>query len=39
MDVVPVEENKWKFDPFAGHISEGFIYGRGAIDVKDTLMV
>jgi carboxypeptidase PM20D1 len=37
MDVVPVEpgtEEKWTQPPFAGHIADGFIWGRGAIDDK-----
>lgn len=38
-DVVPVEEAKWDFDPFAAEIKDGFIYGRGTIDCKHTLMV
>ncbi|OTF72591.1 hypothetical protein BLA29_014797, partial [Euroglyphus maynei] len=39
IDVVPVELDKWDVDPFGGVIKDGNIYGRGAIDVKDTLMV
>lgn len=39
MDVVNVEEDKWDVDPFSGTIQNGFIYGRGSIDVKNTLMV
>lgn len=39
MDVVPVERDKWNFDPFGGNVDGGFIYGRGAVDVKDALMV
>lgn len=39
MDVVPVEESKWNYDPFAGVVEDGYIYGRGAVDVKDSLMV
>lgn len=39
LDVVPVEEDKWTVDPFQGVIRDGFIYGRGTIDVKDSLMV
>ena len=39
MDVVPVELENWSVDPFAGEVRDGYIYGRGAIDVKDTLMV
>lgn len=36
-DVVPVEqgtENDWKYPPFDGRVSEGYIWGRGALDVK-----
>jgi acetylornithine deacetylase/succinyl-diaminopimelate desuccinylase-like protein len=34
MDVVPVEEDKWDIDPFGGIIKDGYIYGRGTIDMK-----
>lgn len=40
-DVVPVEEstlNNWKADPFSGKIIDGYIYGRGTIDDKGSLM-
>lgn len=33
-DVVPVEEENWDVDPFAGKIVDGEIYGRGALDMK-----
>lgn len=33
-DVVPANDGNWSFDPFGGEISEGFIYGRGALDLK-----
>lgn len=33
MDVVP-EGTGWNYPPFAGHIQDGKIYGRGAIDDK-----
>lgn len=32
-DVVPPGEG-WDFDPFAGEIKDGFVYGRGALDCK-----
>ena len=41
LDVVPVEpetQNKWHHDPFGGRIVDGFIWGRGAIDNKSTVM-
>ncbi len=40
-DVVPIEEatkNNWDVDPFSGEIKDGFIYGRGAIDDKGSLI-
>jgi len=36
MDVVPVEEDKWDVDPFAGIVKNGYICGRGAIDMKGS---
>ncbi len=36
-DVVPVEpgtEKDWKYPPFAGKIAEGYVWGRGAQDIK-----
>lgn len=32
-DVVPVTESGWSVDPFAGEVSDGFVWGRGAIDM------
>jgi carboxypeptidase PM20D1 len=37
-DVVPVEADKWTADPFGGEIKEGFLYGRGAQDMKGSLV-
>ncbi len=34
IDVVPAEAEKWDVDPFAGEMSDGFIWGRGALDMK-----
>lgn len=33
-DVVAVEPDKWTHDPFAAEIAEGFVYARGALDMK-----
>jgi len=33
-DVVPVEEDRWSHDPFGGEIDGGFLWGRGALDMK-----
>ncbi len=40
MDVVPVEpgtEARWTHPPFSGAIADGFIWGRGALDMKVSL--
>lgn len=34
LDVVGVEAEKWKYDPFGAAVDDGFLYGRGAIDDK-----
>jgi acetylornithine deacetylase/succinyl-diaminopimelate desuccinylase-like protein len=37
MDVVGVQRASWTHDPFAGEVSNGYLYGRGAIDDKGML--
>src|SRR5688572_7415715 len=34
MDVVQAVASDWTFDPYSGEISDGYIYGRGALDDK-----
>ncbi len=34
MDVVPAEAEKWSVPPFSGEIKDGYVYGRGTIDMK-----
>lgn len=34
VDVVPAEDEGWKFPPFSATIHDGWIYGRGAVDMK-----
>ncbi|MFL5637829.1 MAG: M20/M25/M40 family metallo-hydrolase [Gemmatimonadaceae bacterium] len=34
IDVVPVTPASWSVDPFSGAIKDGYIWGRGAIDMK-----
>jgi acetylornithine deacetylase/succinyl-diaminopimelate desuccinylase-like protein len=36
MDVVPATPASWSVDPFSGAIKDGYIWGRGAIDMKGT---
>jgi acetylornithine deacetylase/succinyl-diaminopimelate desuccinylase-like protein len=33
-DVVPVESEKWSVDPFGGIVKDGYVWGRGTIDMK-----
>ena len=35
-DVVPANMNFWTSDPFSGEIRDGYIWGRGALDMKGT---
>ncbi len=35
LDVVPAEPEQWSFDPFGGDLSDGYVTGRGAMDMKD----
>jgi len=35
IDVVPANPDDWSVDPFGGVIKDGFIWGRGAVDMKD----
>ena len=40
MDVVPVvpgTEDDWTHAPFSGHVDDTYIWGRGAIDMKDQV--
>jgi carboxypeptidase PM20D1 len=37
-DVVPAEAGKWTADPFGAEIREGYLYGRGAQDMKGNLI-
>ncbi len=35
LDVVPAEPKEWTYDPFAGEIADGCLWGRGAVDMLD----
>lgn len=34
LDVVPADPALWAVDPFAGELIDGFLWGRGSIDMK-----
>jgi acetylornithine deacetylase/succinyl-diaminopimelate desuccinylase-like protein len=38
-DVVMAEPERWSVPPFSGEIRDGFVYGRGASDMKGTAAV
>jgi acetylornithine deacetylase/succinyl-diaminopimelate desuccinylase-like protein len=35
LDVVPATKADWKVDPFSAEIADGYLWGRGAVDMKD----
>ena len=35
LDVVPAQAADWSVDPFAAEVVDGYLYGRGAVDMKD----
>jgi acetylornithine deacetylase/succinyl-diaminopimelate desuccinylase-like protein len=34
LDVVAADAKEWSVDPFAGIVKDGFVWGRGALDMK-----
>jgi acetylornithine deacetylase/succinyl-diaminopimelate desuccinylase-like protein len=34
IDVVPASPSSWSVDPFSGVVKDGYLWGRGAIDMK-----
>jgi acetylornithine deacetylase/succinyl-diaminopimelate desuccinylase-like protein len=37
LDVVPAPPERWTHDPFAADVADGYVYGRGAVDMKDLV--
>lgn len=35
LDVVPADAAEWSVAPFSGEIRDGYVWGRGAVDMKD----
>jgi acetylornithine deacetylase/succinyl-diaminopimelate desuccinylase-like protein len=35
LDVVPADPNEWTVHPFSGELRDGYLWGRGAVDMKD----
>jgi acetylornithine deacetylase/succinyl-diaminopimelate desuccinylase-like protein len=37
LDVVPAPPELWTHDPFAGDLADGYLWGRGAVDMKNLV--
>jgi acetylornithine deacetylase/succinyl-diaminopimelate desuccinylase-like protein len=37
VDTVPADPDEWSHDPWSGDLAEGFVWGRGALDMKDQV--
>jgi acetylornithine deacetylase/succinyl-diaminopimelate desuccinylase-like protein len=37
VDVVPADPAEWQVDPFSGIVKDGYVWGRGAVDMKDMV--
>ncbi len=37
LDVVPAEPADWTVHPFSGAVRDGYVWGRGAVDMKDMV--
>ncbi|MGI8901486.1 MAG: M20/M25/M40 family metallo-hydrolase [Nocardioides sp.] len=35
LDVVPADAEHWQVHPFSGEVQDGYVWGRGAVDMKD----
>lgn len=35
LDVVPADASEWSVHPFSGELRDGYLWGRGAVDMKD----
>src|SRR5215207_1022071 len=37
LDVVPADPGEWSVHPFSGAVQDGYVWGRGAVDMKDMV--
>lgn len=37
VDTVPADPEEWSHDPWSGNLADGYIWGRGALDMKDQV--
>ncbi len=38
LDVVPADEEKWTYPPYSGELAEGYVWGRGTLDIKSGVV-
>ena len=39
LDVVPADPSEWSTHPFSGELRDGYLWGRGAVDMKDFVAI
>jgi acetylornithine deacetylase/succinyl-diaminopimelate desuccinylase-like protein len=39
LDVVPANAQEWSVEPFGGVVKDGFVWGRGALDMKGMIAI
>ena len=39
LDVVPANPKEWSNDPFGGIVKDGYVWGRGALDMKSMTVI
>jgi acetylornithine deacetylase/succinyl-diaminopimelate desuccinylase-like protein len=37
LDVVPAPPERWTHEPFGGDVADGYVWGRGAVDMKNLV--
>lgn len=37
LDVVPADPSEWSVHPFSGAVQDGYVWGRGAVDMKNMV--